>query len=170
MTPTAYNSSTARGNGFTLIEIVVVLLLITIVIGMVGLGFIRDRSSEVREEAERLALMLQAAQQEATMQGQVLALRTTTEGYAFLRLSDQGRFVAIERDELLGPRKLTPPITIEKITIEGLSGTDKTGLLLEPSGALPPFTITVSAPEATWEISGLANGTLRVGRVESHAR
>jgi general secretion pathway protein H len=160
----------ARSSGFTLIEILVVMLLISIIIGMVGLSFIRDRSSDVREEAERLALLLQTAQQEATMQGQVLALRPTREGYAFLRLSDQGRFVLIERDELLGPHKLPPPITIEKIAIEGLTGADKTGLLLEPSGALPPFTITVSAPEAAWEIAGLANGTLRVVRVENHAR
>src|SRR3990167_5000413 len=51
-------------NGFTLIEVAVVMLVIVIVLGIVSVNLEPDRDSIVRDEANRLALLLQTAQQE----------------------------------------------------------------------------------------------------------
>jgi prepilin-type N-terminal cleavage/methylation domain-containing protein len=44
--------------GFTLIELIVVMLLLVVIAGMVVLNLGGDDAGEVREEAERLALLL----------------------------------------------------------------------------------------------------------------
>ena len=47
--------------GFTLIEVAVVMLVIVIVLGIVSVNLEPDRDSIVRDEANRLALLLQTA-------------------------------------------------------------------------------------------------------------
>jgi general secretion pathway protein H len=158
-----------RHRGFTLIELLVVMLLVTIVLGMVGLGFFRDHSTEVQEEAERLATVLQAAQHEAAVQGQVYALRFTPEGYQFLRLDTAGKFTAIERDDVLMPRRLPPPMTVRHVSIEGIANREQSGIVLDPGGALPPFTVTFGSGDAEWRVTGKINGTITTARPETHA-
>ena len=54
-------------HGFTLIELVVILLIVGVVLGLVGIVYTRSPVDEVREEAERLAQQLQVLQDEAEL-------------------------------------------------------------------------------------------------------
>ena len=74
---------TARG--FTLIEILVVLALITLLTGLAVLSA-GTMGSPVTREARRLAASLQLAADESRLQGRVLGLRISNDGYSYFEL------------------------------------------------------------------------------------
>jgi general secretion pathway protein H len=145
--------------GFTLIEIAVVLLIITITIAMVGINLQRGDNNRVQEEADRIVILLQAAREEAILQGQVFAVQFTQEGYRFLRLNNKGKLVLIENDDVLTPRTLQDGVTLS-FTMDGAVADTEAGLILDPTGSFIPFVLTLRAGESTWQALGLANGKI----------
>ncbi len=70
-------------SGFTLVELMVVLLIIGITLGMTMLQLMPDKRAVLRQETERLALLLENAALEAQASGQALAW----SGEAFITVS-----------------------------------------------------------------------------------
>jgi general secretion pathway protein H len=152
--------STRLRTGFTLIEIMVVLLIVAITIGMVGINLQRGDNNRVQEEADRIVILLQAAREEAILQGQVFAVQFSTDGYRFLRLNNKGKLEPIEQDDVLSPRSLPDGVTLS-FTMDGAAADSEAGLVLDPSGSFIPFVLTLHAGEATWQAHGLANGKIQ---------
>jgi general secretion pathway protein H len=146
--------------GFTLIELAVILLIITITIAMVGINLQRGDNNRVREEADRIVILLQAAREEAILQGQVFAVQFSKEGYQFLRLDGKGKLTLIETDEVLSPRVLPDGVTLS-FELDGVAADKQAGLILDPSGNFTPFVLTLHAGEAVWQALGLANGKIQ---------
>jgi general secretion pathway protein H len=146
--------------GFTLIEIMVVLLIIAVTIGMIGVNLQRGDNNRVQEEADRIVILLQAAREEAILQGQVFAVQFNKDGYRFLRLSNKGKLEPIERDDVLSPRSLPEGVTLS-FTLDGVAADTEAGLILDPSGTFLPFVLTLRAGEAAWQALGLANGKIQ---------
>lgn len=150
--------------GFTLIEVVVVLLIITIILGIVGVNLTRSRSDVVRDEAQRLAVVLQNAQQEAILEGRPLGFAFTADGYRFLRLNDKGHLVPIEADELLSPRSLPPPISLAPVEPTNAQTTSANTtkptdpIIFDPSGEFPAFTLVLSVGDISWYVRGQSDG------------
>jgi general secretion pathway protein H len=89
--------------GFTLIEIMVVLLILAVTLGMVGINLQRGDNNRVQEEADRIVILLQAAREEAILQGQVFVVQFSNDGYRFLRDNNKGKLELIEQDDVLSP-------------------------------------------------------------------
>ena len=160
-----------RNGGFTLIELVVVVLLLSIIAGMVAVNLGADDTSEVRDEADRLALLMNAAQQDAILDGQVLVLALEERGYRFLRLNDSGSLAPIIGDELLRPRELSQGIEVSAIEIAGSEQEEQRAILFQPSGELEDFTITLRKGVARWLIKGsLSDGIRSLAPASSHAK
>jgi general secretion pathway protein H len=151
--------------GFTLIELAVILLIITITIGLVGINLQRGDNNRVREEADRIVILLQAAREEAILQGQFFAVQFNKEGYQFLRLDSKGKLTVIEADEVLAPRVLADGVTLS-FELDGVAAEKEAGLILDPSGSFTPFVLTLRAGEAVWQAVGLANGKIQSKPVE----
>lgn len=147
-------------NGFTLIEVAVVMLVIVIVLGIVSVNLEPDRDSVVRDEANRLALLLQTAQQEAILQGKVMAVVIERQGYYFLMLDDKGEFKPLSRDDVLYPRPLPSDIAITSVEIEGAPETEKPRLILLPTGELQAFSVTFSRGNTRWNVKGELTGEI----------
>ena len=164
-------ASHRRCLGFTLIELVVVVLLLSIIVGMVAVNLDADDTSEVRDEADRLALLLNTAQQDAILEGQVLALALEERGYHFLRLNDSGTLAPIIGDELLRPRELAPGIMVSAIEVAGAQQEgEQRAILLQPSGELEDFAITLRKRAARWQVKGsLTDGIRSVAPVSDRA-
>lgn len=92
--------------GFTLLELMVVLVIIGICTAGIGLGLgsLLDPGRQLRQEAERLAQRLQVARDEARIDGRPLRWQADANGYRFSRREGSG-WVTVERDDLLRPQK-----------------------------------------------------------------
>jgi general secretion pathway protein H len=139
-----------RAAGFTLIELLVVLLLLTITLGLVGLNLGGGDRDRVRDEASRLAALLQTARDEAILQGQVLVVEFNRDGYRFLRVDDKGRLSPLEHDDSFRPRHLPEGMTLV-LELDGTPAAAGSGMVLEPSGQLPAFILTLRLGETSWE-------------------
>ena len=149
-----------RHRGFTLIEVAVVMLVIVIVLGIVSVNLEPDRDSAVRDEANRLVLLLQTAQQESILQGKVLAVVVERQGYSFVALNDNGEFKPIADDDVLYPRPLPSDITISSVEIDGAPETEKPRLILQPTGELQAFSLILSRGNTRWNVKGELTGEI----------
>lgn len=87
-----FQSCSNRSQGFTLIEILVVLFIVTILAGLVVArlpAFGSDADFEF--EADRLQLLLRMARNEAVLETIEYGFRQTDAGYEFLQFDDAGQ-------------------------------------------------------------------------------
>ena len=82
----------SKQSGFTLIEILVVLLMVTIISGIVVTRLPAFAvSADLDRETRRLELLLNMAHSEALLDSAELGFRLTDEGYTFLKFDDEGK-------------------------------------------------------------------------------
>lgn len=104
----------ALERGFTLIELMVVLVIVGIATAALGLSIRTDPARQLRDDAKRLAESFAAAQGEARGDGRSIAWQADAQGYRFVRgawaldgavpLLDTTRVEDFARDPALRPR------------------------------------------------------------------
>jgi general secretion pathway protein H len=96
--------------GFSLVEVMVVLLVVSVVLGMVGLGAGRlfsDSGRDADHQAlQRLALAIERGSDLAQTKGQALRLELANGRYRFLTRDDFGHWVRVGNDALLAEREI----------------------------------------------------------------
>ena len=95
--------------GFTLVEVMVVLVIIGIVLGMVTLNAIPSPRQNLQGEAQRLALLLQLARDEAIVRNRLVTFEANSERYRFL-VRNENHWDPVTQDDLLRERdfKVSP--------------------------------------------------------------
>lgn len=94
--------------GFTLVEVLVIVVIIGIVSAVVllSLGVLGDDRS-LQQQARRISSLIELASDEALMQGRDFGIEFTRTGYRFLELDSlTNQWHAVIGDELLRPRQL----------------------------------------------------------------
>jgi general secretion pathway protein H len=138
-----------RRGGFTLVEIMVVMVIIGITLGLVSVNAVPSPHQDLQKEAQRIALLLQLARDEAIVRNRLVAFEATPERYHFL-VRTETRWQPIQNDDLLREREFkNAPLT----------------LLLDPvsAGAINPLRITFgSEPVDKPFVLTLASGSDRV--------
>lgn len=104
----------ALERGFTLIELMVVLVIVGIATAALGLSIRSDPARQLRDDAQRLAQGFAAAQGEARGDGRSIAWQADAQGYRFVRgawaldgavpVLDPARVEDFARDPALRPR------------------------------------------------------------------
>jgi general secretion pathway protein H len=146
-----------RTAGFTLLELMVVLVLIGIIFSFATLSMRGDDLAELMErEAQRLEMLLAVASDEAVLRGDELALYVEDNGYEFMTLVQDGwqvpddgmlrRYdmpadIRLELD--LGDELPTPAPEQDKETDE--QATEQPQIFILSSGEMTPFTLTFSS-------------------------
>ena len=93
----------APARGFTLVELLVVLVIIGITLGLASLKAMPSPRQDLQEEAQRLALLLQLARDEAIVRNRLVAFEANGERYRFMVRGDTG-WEPVTRDDLLRER------------------------------------------------------------------
>ncbi len=98
-----------RESGFTLLELMVVLLLMGLMLGLVTLSLRSPRERPLAEDGLRLAAAMTLASDETNLTGHPVLLLLDREGWRFLDASPEG-VVTIPDDHLPGGR-FDPPLS-----------------------------------------------------------
>ena len=106
-----------RQHGFTLLELMVVMVLIgiilTFVVGSVGDGGRRDR---IQREVQRIASLVDLVGEEAVLKSAIIGLRFVEHGYEFMFYQDK-RWQLVGDDELLKHREIDETIVMLLLVI-----------------------------------------------------
>lgn len=108
-------NTSGRPNGFTLIEILVVIVIIGIVtsMAMLSLGLLGD-DRDLQTEARRITSLVQVAQDEAVMQGREFGLEVMESSYRFVEYDAfTNRWGELLADDTLRMRQLPEDLEFE---------------------------------------------------------
>ncbi len=97
-------SRTIPQRGFTLLELLVVLVIGGIVLGLVSFNALPSERQTMQNEAQRIALLLQLARDEAIVRNRPIAFEVEPDRYRFL-VRDANEWRPITEDESLRERR-----------------------------------------------------------------
>lgn len=98
--------------GFTLLELLVVMVIVGITLGMVAFNAMPDSRQALQNDAQRIALLLQLARDEAIVRNRPIAFEADTARYRFL-LREGNAWLALAQDDLLREREFNlTPVTL----------------------------------------------------------
>lgn len=138
-----------RHTGFTLIEILVVLVVLAIGAGLVVANLERDPRRVAMAEARRLAGALEHASSLAQWTNRTLGVSVVTDGYRFWERGPEGRWVALAGSDTLVPRALPAPLSARLVTYAGIAVEAGTVLPLRPTGRNEPFVLLLEHPDGS---------------------
>jgi general secretion pathway protein H len=144
--------------GFTLIEVMVVVVIIGVLINFVTLSIGRNTpQDQLKEEAQRLSSLIGLASEEALLRSALIGVDINEEAYSFLRL-EEGNWQPMD-DNLFRARQL-PEGMVFSIASTQLQGEDQEKdipeIILMNSGEMTPFELKLSSDriESFYRLSG----------------
>lgn len=143
--------------GFTLIEMLVVLAILGVLSTFVAFSTAPDPRRVAAGEAQKLALLLEAALQEAQWGGRAIAWSADAKSYRFWQEDSERHWEPITGSDLFRPHPLVEGLGVSGIEVEGQALAP--GALLKFSPATTPlFRIALSAPQGVLVLRSLPSG------------
>lgn len=108
-------------SGFTLLELLVVLVIAGLTLGMVSFNAVPSERQVLQKEAQRIAILLQLARDEAIVRNRPIAFEADQQGYRFLMREDNV-WERLTQDDLLRERSFQrPPVTVSMMPVQSSS-------------------------------------------------
>jgi general secretion pathway protein H len=148
--------------GFTLIEMLVVMVIIGIVVSVVALAPSRNRTTDLAEEAQRLAALLDSAADQAQVRSMPIAWQPVDGGYVFSESTANGGWRVLD-DTLLKPYSWRAGITGVAIHYAGSSETLRR-LVFGNESIAAPVVIVLNAGGTHWDVVGNGIGHFEARR------
>lgn len=133
--------------GFTLVELMVVLVIIGITLGLVSLNAIPSPQQHLQNEAQRLALLLQLARDEAIVRNRLVAFEADGEHYRFL-VRNETRWDPVAGDDLLRERPFKNAPVALLIDPPGAGSGNPLRITFGREPVDKPFLLTLSSGDA----------------------
>lgn len=92
--------------GFTLLELLVVLIIAALLMGVVAFNAMPGERQALQNEAQRIALLLQLARDEAIVRNRPIAFEADNSRYRFL-IREENQWQLLGEDDLLREREFT---------------------------------------------------------------
>lgn len=143
-----------KSGGFTLLEIMVVVVIIGIVTASIAsLAFGDRRSQQLEEESRRLVALVKLAQEEAVLESRLYALGVWNKGYGFYLPDNTGWTpITSKKDKRLGARELPEDMNVEIFlddidVLMGIEPPEKPQIFILSSGEMTGFSASFSIDE-----------------------
>jgi general secretion pathway protein H len=148
-----------RNAGFTLLEMLVVLVIAGLLVSLASLQLTRNPRTDLNEEAQRLALLFESAGDEAQVRARPIAWQPVDGGFRFdIRTEDGWRPL---RDDLLRARRWEGGVT--GVQIQFLDSDKSVSRLIFGTEAIDtPMEITLVSAAGRATIIGSGNGRFQV--------
>ena len=172
--PAAARAGTPRG--FTLMEILVVLVILAVVAGAVSLSIAGAGGERVlTREAERAQALVNFACERAQLSGRDIGITLARTGYRFSHF-DQDVWIPY-REESLRARSWAPQLTValsrdaQAVALDE-KFPDRPQLLCYASGELTAFRLELALPDLArrYRIDGRGDGEVLLSAVDARAR
>ena len=140
--------------GYTLIEVLVVIAVISITAGLVAVNLEGDDRKSVEREAARLAGALEHAAALAQWRSETLGFSADGAGYRFWRRGSDNRWTAVRDEEVLAARALPAQWSVSSISYAGAPVAANVIVPFRPSGRNEPYALALSSPAWTLVVAG----------------
>jgi len=103
----------SRENGFTLLELLVVVVIVAILFTYTTLAIRSDSPEDIiKKEAQRMERLVQLALEEAILRGEEYGIEVYLDGYRFLRFT-KNQWLPLSEDKILRERELPLDMELE---------------------------------------------------------
>lgn len=160
---------TGNQTGFTLLELIVVLLIMGLLMGLVAAIAQPDDKARLRVEADRLAQLLDLAATQSRLTGRSVGWTSDGATYRFWQISPDGGWLEIGGNDPLRARALPNGMSISRLRVETMRPPGTMRLVFEPDGIAPAYTVEMSFGAARYTIAASPIGELRVVPGEGNA-
>lgn len=161
--------------GFTLLEVLVVMVMVGVIAGFAVLAVGRNAPDRLAEEGQRLAALITLQQQEALLTGEVRGIQFNAHGYAIYHFDPQeGWHILQAADNLV--RRVIPTDLEMQVWVENrrvaLEKVQIPQVLLLNNGEVSPFSVVFRQADEQvntllYRVTGDALGRLTLGAVDS---
>jgi len=138
-----------KSRGFTLIEMLVVVVIIGILASAVVIGFVgSDKEQNLRTEAERLATLIEMARSQAVQRNEEWGLTVAPDSYQFVVLDEPNHRWVEQKDGTFRKRSIenmTLSVQVDAVAVPGDKSKDNVpNIVLFSSGEQTPFDIDIT--------------------------
>ncbi|MCA8274206.1 GspH/FimT family pseudopilin [Burkholderia sp. AU30280] len=148
--------------GFTLLEMLVVLVIVGLLVAVVTLAPSRNRRTDLAEEAQRLANLLESAGDEAQVRSIPIAWQPIGGGYRFVQRTESGAWAPMS-DDMYRARRWGAEVTGVSVRYTG-GGEVPSRVVLGSEGIDVPVTITLWSGDVRMAVVGTGIGNFVVRR------
>lgn len=158
---------TTVNQGFTLIEILIVIVIISIVSGIAALTISRNQQKQYESLANRLSHLITLAEEEAMLRPATLGLAFTPESFQFFeyqnKATENKTHWQAQTDKLYGLHSFSPNIKLTvKVQNKTVALDGQPHIIISASGDIVPFTIWIGKEDEppSYQVTGYANGNV----------
>lgn len=143
----------SRTAGFTLLEMMVVVVLIALSVTIITLSLERDIDNVAEHEARRFAALIEYLRDESILSGRTYAVEVDelTGSYRFLTPGENWQ--PVERDYVLRARSVPEYLKLRFQLLEGAADESTSLLVVQGSGEISPFEFAVVGEDADFVVS-----------------
>ncbi len=151
--------------GFTLIEVLIVIVIISIVASITMLSIHFNRNKQIESLAQNIAGLITLAEEEAMLRPGVLGLAFTTDHYQLYSYDENNHRWQSLSSHIFNAQPIPEDTQITlKIHDKIIPAEGKPYLIISPSGDIPAFTILIGKlnQEPLYQIIGKESGETHV--------
>jgi general secretion pathway protein H len=156
----------AASQGFTLLEILVVLVIIGIVLSLAVVRMDPPADRQLQQEAERLALLFEAARDEAIARSEPVAWSHTERKHQFWIRKDAD-WQPLTGVDVLVPRELPAGVSFGAIKVNLQPQGEDGKLVFQPSGVNELFQVLLLGEGGLFELASDVLGRVQVSRQDA---
>ena len=157
-------SMRGKGGGFTLIEIMVVVVMIAVLSSILVIAIMPGDAALADKEARRLATLLELASAEARASGQGIAWSPERDGYSFWQRSDDGEWARFPDTSIYRRRWFDGQTELREVRIDDRELPDGDRINMAPYGTRSLIEATIAGGDARITLRGGVLGRISLQR------